>query len=235
MARKKERTPRRATLVKTSEMARARIMVAGTLSRRRYSVRHMLSQKSESFSTDWNEHLVWHVVRNELLWRRQGTHAVKTRGMVKGGGAKPWRQKGTGRARQGTTRAPQWRTGGVVFGPSPRQYGGKVNKKERVKALHAALTLHAKRGSFAVLPDDTFADAPSTKAAAAIRAAWGFEFAAKKLTLICTIEQENVWKSFRNLQDVIVVASSDIDVADVLWGRGLVVTEAVLTQLEGQD
>ena len=191
--------------------------------------------KGEAFGADWNEHLVWHVVRNELLWRRQGTHSTKTRGQVKGGGAKPWRQKGTGRARQGTTRAPQWRTGGVVFGPSPRQYGGKVNKKERVKALHAALSLHAARGSFAVLPDDSFADAPSTKAAAALRAGWTFEFAARKLTVICTIEQENVWKSFRNLEDVIVVASSDIDVADVLWGRGLVVTEAVLAQLEGQD
>ena len=191
--------------------------------------------KGEAFAAEWNEHLVWHVVRNELLWRRQGTHATKTRGMVKGGGAKPWRQKGTGRARQGTTRAPQWRTGGVVFGPSPRQYGGKVNKKERVKALHAALTMHAGRGSFAILPDDTFAEKASTKQAFALRAGWAFEGAAKKLTVICTVEQENVWKSFRNLEDVIVVASSDIDVADVMWGRGLVVTESVLAQLEGRD
>jgi large subunit ribosomal protein L4 len=189
--------------------------------------------KGDAFSVDWNEHLVWHVVRNELLWRRQGTHAVKSRGQVKGGGAKPWRQKGTGRARQGTTRAPQWRTGGVVFGPQPRDYGGKVNKKERIKALHAALSLHANRGSFAVLADDTFGDAPSAKKAAEIRDGWAFEGKKKKLTLICTTEQENVWKSFRNLTDVIVVASSDIDVADVLWGRGLVVTEAVLAQLEG--
>lgn len=191
--------------------------------------------KGDTFSTDWNEHLVWHVVRNELLWRRQGTHAVKSRGQVKGGGAKPWRQKGTGRARAGTTRAPQWRTGGVVFGPQPRQHGGKVNKKERIKALHAAISMHAQRGSFAVLPDATFADAPSTKAAAALRAGWSFEGAAKKVTVICSVEQENVWKSFRNLEDLIVVASSDIDVADVMWGRGLVVTETVLAQLEGNE
>jgi len=191
--------------------------------------------KSETFSTDWNDHLVWHVVRNELLWRRQGTHSVKTRGQVKGGGAKPWRQKGTGRARQGTTRAPQWRTGGVVFGPTPRDYGGKVNKKERIKALHAALSMHASRGSLAVLADTAFADAPSTKAAAAMRAGWAFDGAAKKITVICAVEQENVWKSFRNLDDVIVVASSDIDVADVMWGRGLVITETVLAQLEGAD
>jgi len=189
--------------------------------------------KGDTFSTDWNEHLVWHVVRNELLWRRQGTHAVKSRGQVKGGGAKPWRQKGTGRARQGTTRAPQWRTGGVVFGPQPRDYGGKVNKKERVKALHAALSLHAQRGSFAVLADDAIGETPSAKAAAALRDGWAFDAKHKKLTLICSVEQDNVWKSFRNLEDVIVVASSDIDVADVLWGRGLVVTETVLKQLEG--
>lgn len=191
--------------------------------------------KGESFATDWNEHLVWHVVRNEMLWRRQGTHAVKSRGQVAGGGAKPWRQKGTGRARQGTTRAPQWRSGGVVFGPQPREYGGKVNKKERIKALHAALTMHARRGSLAVLADDAFAGGPSTKTAAALRAGWGFEGAAKKVTVICTVDQEDVWKSFRNLDDLIVIASSDIDVADVMWGRGLVVTETVLSQLEGSD
>jgi large subunit ribosomal protein L4 len=191
--------------------------------------------KSETFSTDWNEHLVWHVVRNELLWRRQGTHATKTRGMVKGGGAKPWRQKGTGRARQGTTRAPQWRTGGVVFGPSPRKYGGKVNKKERVAALNAALTMHASRGSLAILADSVFADTTSTKKAAEVRDSWNFDAKHKKLTVICTVEQENVWKSFRNLEDIIVVASSDIDVADVMWGRGLVVTETVLAQLEGRE
>ncbi len=192
--------------------------------------------KSDAFGTDWNDHLVWHVVRNELLWRRQGTHAVKSRGQVKGGGAKPWRQKGTGRARQGTTRAPQWRTGGVVFGPQPREYGGKVNKKERIKALHAALSLHARRGSLAVLADDAFADGPpSAKQAAELRSGWKFDGAHKKLTVICAVEQENVWKSFRNLEDVIVVASSDIDVADVMWGRGLVITETVLKQLEGTD
>ena len=189
--------------------------------------------KGDAFSTDWNEHLVWHVVRNELLWRRQGTHAVKSRGQVAGGGAKPWRQKGTGRARQGTTRAPQWSGGGVVFGPQPRQYGGKVNKKERVKALHAALSMHVQRGSFAVLADDAIGETPSAKTAKSLRDGWAFEGKSRKLTLICSVEQENVWKSFRNLEDVIVVASSDIDVADVMWGRGLVVTETVLAQLEG--
>lgn len=193
------------------------------------------SVSGDAFATDWNEHLVWHVVRNELLWRRQGTHAVKSRGMVKGGGAKPWRQKGTGRARQGTTRAPQWRTGGVVFGPQPREYGGKVNKKERIKALHAALSMHAGRGTLGVLADDAFTAGPSAKRAAELRTTWGVANAGTKLTVICTVEQENVWKSFRNLEDVVVIASSDLDVADIMWGRGLVVTETVLAQLEGKD
>lgn len=186
-------------------------------------------------AAEWNEHLVWHVVRNELLWRRQGTHSTKTRGMVSGGGAKPWRQKGTGRARQGTTRAPQWAGGGVVFGPSPRLYGGKVNRKERHAALRCALALHAGRGSFAVLADDAFGDAPSTKTAATLRSGWDFSGKTGKLTVVCSLDQELVWKSFRNLPDVQVVAVTDLDVADVMWGRGLVVTESALEVLEGRN
>ena len=187
------------------------------------------------FAAEWHEHLVWHTVRNELLERRQGTHSTKTRGEVRGGGAKPWRQKGTGRARQGTRTAPQWAGGGVVFGPTPRQYGGKVNKKERARALAAALSLHAGRGSLAVLPDATFGDAPSTKQAAALRAGWSFDGKSAKLVVICTLAQEPVWKSFRNLEDVMVVPVSDLDVADVMWGRGLLVTESALDYLKGRD
>src|SRR6188508_2252293 len=100
---------------------------------------------ADVFEQPFNGPLVHEVVIAELAARRQGTHATKTRGMVAGGGAKPWRQKGTGRARQGTRTAPQWAGGGAVFGPSPRSYGGKVNKKERAKAMRAALTLHAGR------------------------------------------------------------------------------------------
>jgi large subunit ribosomal protein L4 len=188
---------------------------------------------SDAFGEEWNEHLVWHVVRNEMAWRRQGTHATKTRGKVQGGGAKPWRQKGTGRARQGTTRAPQWSGGGVVFGPSPRSYGGKVNRKERIKALRVALSLHSTRGSLAVLPDDTFGELPSAKKAAELRAGWKFERANRKLTVLCTVEQESVWKSFRNLEQVQVVAVTDLDVADLMWGHGVVVTESALEFLQG--
>ncbi len=184
------------------------------------------------FGCEWREHLVWHVVRNEMLWRRQGTHATKTRGKVSGGGSKPWRQKGTGRARQGTTRAPQWSGGGVVFGPSPRSYGGKVNRKERSGALKCALSLHQQRGSFAVLADAAF-DAPSTRKADALRSEWSFDGRNHKVTVVCTPAQEGIWKSFRNLRDVQVVASNDVDVADLLWGRGLIVTESALGEMTG--
>ena len=104
-------------------------------------------------------------MKGELAARRQGTSSTKTRGMVAGGRAKPWRQKGTGRARAGTTRAPQWTGGGVAFGPQPRSYTGKVNRKARVKALRIALSSHALAGSLHVVDGDTF-DAPKTSHAA---------------------------------------------------------------------
>ena len=99
------------------------------------------------FGAPFNGPLVHETVIAELAARRRGTHSTRTRGMVRGGGAKPWRQKGTGRARQGTIRAPQWTGGGVVFGPSPRHYTVKVNRKARKAALRSALSLHAERGS----------------------------------------------------------------------------------------
>lgn len=188
----------------------------------------------DSFGEPWNEHLVWHVVRNEMSARRQGTHATKTRGMVRGGGQKPWRQKGTGRARQGTRRAPQWAGGGVVFGPSPRSHGGKVNRKERTKALFTVLSMHQQRGSLAVLADDAFGEIPSTRKAVELRSGWDFKGRDRKVTIVCTLEQEVVWRSFRNLRDVMVVALSELDVADLMWGRGLVVTEAALEALQGR-
>lgn len=211
-------------------------MAASTAPRIGASATSTIQLEGDAFATGWNEHLVWHVVRNEMLWRRQGTHSVKSRGQVAGGGAKPWRQKGTGRARQGTTRAPQWRTGGVVFGPTPRSYGGKVNRKERRRAMFAALTQHAERGSIAVLADDAFGEVPSTKRALELRAGLRFEGHERrkgrgKVTIVCTADQLGVWKSFRNLADVMVVADSELDVADVMWGRGLVITDAALERI----
>ncbi len=117
------------------------------------------------FGHERNDHLVHEVVKAELAARRQGTASTKTRGLVAGGRAKPWRQKGTGRARAGTTRAPNWTGGGVVFGPHPRSYTGKVNRKARLKALRIALSAHASAGSLHVVDGSTF-DEPKTSQAA---------------------------------------------------------------------
>src|SRR5215210_7593584 len=122
---------------------------------------------ADVFEQPFNGPLVHEVVVAELAARRQGTHSTKTRGMVRGGGAKPWRQKGTGRARAGTSRSPIWTGGGVVFGPSPRSYVVKVNRKARKSALRSALSVHAERSTIAVLDAASF-DAPSTAKAAGL-------------------------------------------------------------------
>src|SRR3978361_244524 len=116
-----------------------------------------------AFGARFNGPLVHESVRAELNARRRGTASTKTRGNVRGGGAKPWRQKGTGRARAGSTRSPIWTGGGTIFGPSPRHYTFKVNRKERRAALRSALSVHAGRGSIALFDPSTF-DTPPTKA-----------------------------------------------------------------------
>src|SRR5690349_23553354 len=120
-----------------------------------------------AFGARFNGPLVHESVRAELNARRQGTAATKTRGKVRGGGAKPWRQKGTGRARAGTSRSPIWTGGGVVFGPSPRSYVVKVNRKARKSALRSALSVHAERSTIHVLDASAF-DAPATSKAAGL-------------------------------------------------------------------
>src|SRR5918912_596992 len=119
------------------------------------------------FEAPFNGPLVHEVVVAELAARRRGTHATKTRGMVSGGSAKPWRQKGTGRARAGSSRSPIWTGGGTVFGPSPRSYVVKVNRKARRAALRSALSIHADRGTLHVLDAGAFAE-PSTRQAAGL-------------------------------------------------------------------
>src|SRR5438874_13613976 len=119
---------------------------------------------ADVFGAPFNGPLVHEVVLAELAARRRGTHATKTRGMVRGGGAKPWRQKGTGRARAGSSRSPIWTGGGTVFGPQPRHYTFKVNRKERRAALRSALSIHAERESLAVFDATNGFDTPSTKA-----------------------------------------------------------------------
>src|SRR5436305_14941213 len=125
----------------------------------------------EAFEAAFNMPLVHETVRAELNARRQGTASTKTRGQVRGGGAKPWRQKGTGRARAGSSRSPLWTGGGTVFGPSPRSYTVKVNRKERRAALRSALSLHAERESLAVFDAGAFAE-PSTAQAVGLLSGW---------------------------------------------------------------
>jgi large subunit ribosomal protein L4 len=182
---------------------------------------------ADAFGARFNEGLVHEAVRAELNARRQGTAATLTRARVRGGGAKPWRQKGTGRARAGSVRSPIWAGGGVIFGPQPRHYTFKVNRKARRAALRSALSVHAERGSIAVLDGGAF-DAPSTKSAAAALAKW----AQPAPTLVVLGEDEaSAAKSFRNLSGVSVVPAAATGVADLIGAASLIVSEAALAEL----
>jgi large subunit ribosomal protein L4 len=179
------------------------------------------------FGAPFNGPLVHETVIAELAARRQGTHSTRTRGMVRGGGAKPWRQKGTGRARQGTIRAPQWTGGGVVFGPSPRHYTVKVNRKARKAALRSALSLHAERGSLAVFDASGF-DAPSTQQAAGLLREWA---AAQPVLVLLDGEESNAGLSFRNIARALAMPVEDAGVADVVAAASLLVSQAALDQI----
>ncbi len=180
-----------------------------------------------AFEARFNMPLVHETVRAELNARRRGTASTLTRGEARGGGAKPWRQKGTGRARQGSIRAPHFAGGGVAFGPTPRSYTVKVNRKARRAALRSALSAHAGRSSMAVF-DATKFDAPSTSQAVSLLADWG----AGAPTLVLLTESEAAaGKSFRNLARVDVMPVGDAGVADVIGAASLLVSEAALPEL----
>jgi large subunit ribosomal protein L4 len=180
-----------------------------------------------AFGARFNGPLVHESVRAELNARRQGTASTKTRGKVRGGGAKPWRQKGTGRARAGSARSPIWTGGGTVFGPQPRHYTFKVNRKERRAALRSALSVHAERGTIAVLDPSPFTE-PSTKQAAELIADWAN---GGSVLVVLNEEQVDVALSFRNLRRVSVLPSSDVGVADLVGAASLLVTEEALGEL----
>ena len=180
-----------------------------------------------AWEAGWNEGLVHECVRAELNARRQGTAATKSRGMVRGGSAKPWRQKGTGRARQGSTRSPQFVGGGTVFGPTPRHYTFKVNRKARRAAFRSALSVHAARGSLGVLDVSDFT-APSTKQAANLLAQW--ERPGHRLVLLSESEFA-AGKSFRNIAGISVLEASEAGIADVMRAASLLVTEQALAEL----
>jgi large subunit ribosomal protein L4 len=180
------------------------------------------------FAAKFNGPLVHEVVRAELNALRQGTAATKTRGNVRGGGAKPWRQKGTGRARAGSSRSPIWKGGGTVFGPSPRHYTFKVNRKARRAALRSALSVHADRGSVAVFDATSFGDAPSTRQASQLLSDWGQPLAT---LVLLDAEEANAGLSFRNLWRVLVMPVEDAGVADVIGAASLLISESALEQL----
>jgi large subunit ribosomal protein L4 len=180
------------------------------------------------FEAEVKPHLVHETVRAELAAARAGTRAAKSRGMVAGGGAKPWRQKGTGRARQGTTRAPQWKGGGVAFPPGTRNFDLKVNKKARRAALRAALTGHAQAGTLAVVDVSGFEE-PSTKLAKTMVDGFGQEL---PLLVVVAPEEGVIAKSFRNLARTLVLDPSTLEVGAIVWARSLLVTEAALAHIQ---
>jgi large subunit ribosomal protein L4 len=180
-----------------------------------------------AFGARFNGPLVHESVRAELNARRQGTASTKTRGEVRGGGAKPWRQKGTGRARAGSSRSPIWTGGGVTFGPQPRHYTFKVNRKERRAALRSALSVHAERSTIAILDPAGFGE-PSTKAAAALLAEWA---GGGSVLVVLTDAQAGVALSFRNLDRVSVLPAHGVGIADLIGAASLLITEDALDEL----
>jgi large subunit ribosomal protein L4 len=184
----------------------------------------------EIFGEPFHEALVHEAARADLASRRRGTHSSLTRGEVAMTTAKAWRQKGTGRARAGALSVPHRYGGGAAFGPKPRHYTVKVNRKARRKALRAALSVHADRGTVAVLDGSTFGE-PATKQAATALQKWGAD---SPTLVVITAEEDAVAKSFRNIQGVTVALASAAGVADVMGATSLVVSEAALEELKGR-
>jgi large subunit ribosomal protein L4 len=177
-----------------------------------------LKLDADVFGAEFNGPLVHEVVTAELAARRRGTHSTRNRALVRGGSAKPWRQKGTGRARQGSIRAPQFAGGGTVFGPSPRSYTVKVNRKARRAALRSALSIHADRKSIFGLDAGDFA-APSSKQAAELIAD---RRGGSVLVVLSGADEATAFKSFRNLAGVNVLAADDCGVADIVGAATIV-------------
>jgi large subunit ribosomal protein L4 len=182
----------------------------------------------ELFAEPFHQSLVHETARADMAARRRGTASTLTRGEVSFTTAKAWRQKGTGRARVGTLGVPNRFGGGVAFGPKPRHYTVKVNRKARRKAMRAALSVHAERGSVAVLDPSAY-ETPSTKAAAQALGKWG----AKRPTLVVIdAEETGALKSFRNIDRVTVAEVGAIGVADAIGAASLVISEKALEALK---
>jgi large subunit ribosomal protein L4 len=179
------------------------------------------------FAAEVKPHLVHEAVRAEAAAARSGTRAAKSRALVSGGRSKPWRQKGTGRARAGTTRAPQWTGGGVAFAPEPRSFDLKVNRKVHRAAFRAALSDHAQRGTLAVVDAGAFSE-PSTRSAAELLSAWGADL---PLLVIAQPEEDAFVKSFRNLARALVLEPSELEVGAIVWARSVLATEGALERV----
>lgn len=183
---------------------------------------------AEVFDAEVKPHLLHETVRAEANAARAGTRAAKSRALVSGGRAKPWRQKGTGRARAGTTRAPQWTGGGLAFPPTPRSFAIKVNRKARKSALRAALSTHARAGSFALIEGSAFPE-PSTKAAATLVAGWGKEL---PVVVVAQPEEDVVIKSFRNLDRALVIEAAEVEVGALVWARSVIATQSAFERIK---
>jgi len=180
------------------------------------------------FGVTPNTHAVHLVVRAQLAGMRQGTHDTKTRGEVSGGGAKPYRQKGTGRARAGSSRSPLWTGGGAVFGPHPRNYGFRVPNKVVKLAMRSVLSAKAAEGDLHIVELE-FTE-PSAKKAAAVIAALGVS---GRVTVVVPNGDENAVKSFRNLAKVRVITAAESNTHDLVDNAALVLTKSALEYLEG--
>jgi large subunit ribosomal protein L4 len=186
-----------------------------------------VSLEESVFGAEIKPHLVHETVRAEMNAARAGTRGGKSRGLVAGGRGKPWRQKGTGRARAGTIRAPQFTGGGMAFPPGDRNFEVKVNRKARRAAFRSALSDHAQAGTLAVLDGSSF-EAPSTRRALEVLDGWE---QGRPTVVVATEDEDVLVLSFRNLDGVLVTFPAELGVASVVWARSLVVTEAALPQV----
>ena len=179
------------------------------------------------FGVEVNEHLVHMAVVNQLANNRQGTQKAKTRSEVSGGGRKPWRQKGTGHARQGSTRAPQWTGGGVVFAPTPRDYTIKLNKKERRLALKSVLTAKVQENKFIVLDELKFDEIKTKNFQAVLN-----NLNVNKAMVVLNDNDKNVVMSAKNIPNVITAQTNTINVYDILKYNTMIVTKAAVETIQ---
>ncbi|KGK89281.1 50S ribosomal protein L4 [Clostridium sp. HMP27] len=179
------------------------------------------------FAAEINEYALHQVVVAQLANKRQGTQSAKTRAEVSGGGIKPWRQKGTGRARQGSTRSPQWIHGGIVFAPKPRSYRVSIPKSMRRVAMKSALSAKVKDNDMIVL-ENLELEAPKTKEMVAMLNA----FEAKKTLIVTAESNENVYKSARNIEGVAVIPVNNLNVYDILKYEKFIITKDAVSKVE---